>query len=223
MERYPCLLVARAWVTRSWSQPCVPTRSREHKGAIMTQDGEANRLCVTRPRCCLLRLEDTPVPLPARTSESVLSWRGGTQGFLCPTQSSAGLHGPRPGKVQQVTLAVGHRGEHPQPRTCMTSTPPPRATPSLPGLQTGLLPGMAFPRQTLKGRTRASSLPGSLCPQSVQEGLPPALWSLVGSKWLQPSPSPSQGLSVPSPTPQTGKGLRVGPGGASPANLPRMG
>lgn len=54
----------RAQVTRSWSQPCVPTRRREYKRVIMTQDWAANRLCVTGTRLILLGPEESPLPLP---------------------------------------------------------------------------------------------------------------------------------------------------------------
>lgn len=50
-----------------------PTRSREHKGAIISQDCTANRLCVTRTRRGSLGLR-TPRASPCLHLRSILSW-----------------------------------------------------------------------------------------------------------------------------------------------------
>lgn len=56
---------ARAQVTRSWSQFCVPTHSREHKRVIMTKTGQQIGFVLPSRGKVSWGSEDSLLPLPA--------------------------------------------------------------------------------------------------------------------------------------------------------------
>lgn len=84
---------ARAQVTRSWSQLCVPTHSREHKRAIMTSTGQQVGFVSPSRGKVSWGPDDSLLPLPA----PLWVWAVlGTRGLIYATLTLKDF--PRPGR-----------------------------------------------------------------------------------------------------------------------------